>query len=386
MSITEQNQIAEKFLTPPPERQTDLHLICDALPVLIAHVDANERYCFNNRAYESWFGLRHYELHGRTMREVLGEEIYAEMRPRIHAALEGAKQVFESTLRHQEGPDRAVQINYVPRPNPNGGIDGIYILMIDITERLRSEEQMLRLNTELERRVQERTEQLQAANKEMEAFAYSVSHDLRAPLRAVRGFTDVLTEQYGEKLDQRGRDFLRRVSDASFQMDRLVDDLLKLSRVSRSEIRNSPVDLSPIAEEIIDGLRKEEPTRTVEVKITSPLRTSGDERLMRLVLDNLLRNAWKFTSKKPHALIEFGQTADPQPAFFIRDNGAGFDMAYASRLFGVFQRLHSPSDFPGSGVGLAIVQRVVNRHGGRVWAEGSLNAGATFYFSLPNAS
>ncbi|MBC8096628.1 MAG: PAS domain-containing sensor histidine kinase, partial [Akkermansiaceae bacterium] len=233
---------------------------------------------------------------------------------------------------------------------------------------------------------QERTAQLQAANKELEAFCYSVSHDLRAPLRAVRGFTDVLIEQYVGKLDARGQDFLQRVSDASCQMDRLVEDLLKLSRLSRTEIRHSPIDLSPIAEEIVGGLRKEEPSRSVEVRIASPLRASGDERLMRLVLDNLLRNAWKFTSKKPQAVIEFGKTADPQPAFFIRDNGAGFDMAYASRLFGVFQRLHSPADFPGSGVGLAIVQRVINRHGGNVWAESKMDEGATFYFSLPDAS
>jgi PAS domain S-box-containing protein len=382
MSVTKSNPPIRRPESPRNGTPDGLHLICDALPVLIAHVDAEERYCFNNQAYESWFGLRPRQLYGREMREVLGNVTYSQMQPRIQAALSGTKQVFESAIRHKDGGERAVQINYVPRVNADNQVDGIYILMIDITERQKTEEQILKLNTELERRVQERTAQLQAANKELEAFCYSVSHDLRAPLRAVRGFTEVLMEQYAKQLDPRGQDFLRRVSDASGQMDRLVDDLLRLSRVSRSELRNNEINLSPIAQEIVAELKKEG-SREVEVTIRPDLLAQGDERLMRVVLDNLLRNAWKFTGKQANARIEFGRTAEPDSAFFIRDNGVGFDMAYANRLFGVFQRLHSPADFPGSGVGLAIVQRVVNRHGGRVWAEGSLNAGATFYFTLP---
>jgi PAS domain S-box-containing protein len=384
MSTTEQNHAAKRFFPPEADRSIDLQLVCDAVPALIAHVDKDERYCFHNDAYENWYGSGTGELVGRTMRDVLGDESYEEMRPRIAAALAGNKQVFQSTRLHSDGAERIAQVNYIPRFGPDGAVDGLYILLVDITERQRAEEQLLRLTTELEKRVQERTAQLQVANKELEAFCYSVSHDLRAPLRAVRGFTEVLTEQYAAQLDARGQDFLRRVSDASSQMDKLVDDLLKLSRVSRSEIRNLTINLSVMGEEIVTGLRKEEPERAVQVKIASPLCAQGDERLMRLVLDNLLRNAWKFTGKKSEATIEFGKTETPEPAFFIRDNGAGFDMNYANRLFGVFQRLHSPSDFPGSGVGLAIVQRVINRHGGRVWAEGRPDAGATFYFSLPN--
>ncbi len=253
----------------------------------------------------------------------------------------------------------------------------------EATERPPADEEVHRLNVELERRVQERTAQLEATNRELEAFCYSISHDLRAPLRAIRGFTEVLQEQYASQLDARGRDFLRRVCEASAQMDGLVEDLLKLSRASRGELRNEDIDLSSLAAGIVAELQRGEPSRPVHVEIAPGLRAQGDERLIRAVVDNLLRNAWKFTSAVAQARIEFGRTGGAEAAFFVRDNGAGFDPAYAGRLFGVFQRLHSASEFPGSGVGLAIVQRIVSRHGGRVWAEGAVGAGATFYFTLP---
>jgi PAS domain S-box-containing protein len=384
MNVATQNKNSKVHDKSGDEGPEGLHVICDALPVLMAQIDSDERYCFNNRAYESWFGLKRKQLYGRTVREVLGDDTYKGLQSHIQKAFLGEKQTFESTVRHRDGTNRSVQIDYVPRFSNRGIVDGIYILTTDITDRQETEAQILKMNAELERRVLERTAQLEAANKELEAFCYSVSHDLRAPLRAVRGFSEVLIEQYAAQLDARGQDFLRRVNDASSQMDRLVDDLLRLSRISRSEIRTTVVDLKPIAEEIISALKKEDPSRNVEILFAPDLNAYGDERLLRLVLDNLLRNAWKFTGKKAEAKIEFGRTADDATAFFIRDNGAGFDMTYANRLFGVFQRLHSPSDFPGSGVGLAIVQRVINRHGGRVWAEAAVNAGATFYFTLPS--
>jgi PAS domain S-box-containing protein len=362
------------------KRQDHLHHIFEMLPVLVAYIDPNERFVFHNRAYEEWFHLPSGELEGRTLQEVFGDEDYDRARPHVRAALEGERREFESTLRHADGSERNVQVSCLPRID-DSAVDGFYMLITDITERCRAQQEMGRLNSELEQRVLERTSQLQSANKELEAFCYSVSHDLRAPLRAVRGFTEVLMEQYATQLDSRGQDFLRRVSEASSKMDQIVEDLLKLSRVSRSEIRHHPIDLAPIAEEIVSGLRREEPARKVDVQIATNLPAHGDERLLRLVLDNLLRNAWKFTSKKSEARIDVGRMEDG--ALFVRDNGAGFDMTYSSRLFGVFQRLHSAADFPGSGVGLAIVQRVINRHGGRVWAEGNPNAGATFYFSLP---
>lgn len=260
------------------------------------------------------------------------------------------------------------------------------VLAAAVTERKTAEEEVRNFNLELEKRVQERTAQLEGTNKELEAFCYSVSHDLRAPLRTIRGFSEVLMEQYKPQLDARGQDYLRRTSEAGLQMDKLIEDLLKLSRLSRSDIQRSEIDLSNIAQQIASELTRSEPNRTVEFAISPGVAANCDERLLRVVIDNLLRNAWKFTKKQPLARIEFGQINGESKAYFVRDNGVGFDMQYAGKLFGVFQRLHSAAEFGGSGVGLAIVQRVINRHGGKVWAEAKVNSGATFYFTLPTES
>jgi light-regulated signal transduction histidine kinase (bacteriophytochrome) len=211
-----------------------------------------------------------------------------------------------------------------------------------------------------------------------------VSHDLRAPLRSIRGFNEVLVQRYASSLDARGQEFLRRACQASYQMDERIESLLKLSRVGRAELLPRTVELSEIATAVAAELSAADPSRNASFKIDPGLKATGDERLLEVVLENLLRNAWKFTSKKPHARIEVGFAPDPERAFFVRDNGAGFDASYAGRLFGLFQRLHSNSDFPGTGVGLATVQRIIHRHGGRVWATGAVDQGATFFFSLPN--
>ena len=260
------------------------------------------------------------------------------------------------------------------------------VLAAAVAERKAAEDQFRKLNLELEQRVQQRTAQLEGTNKELEAFSYSVSHDLRAPLRTIRGFSEVLLEQYRPQLDARGQDYLRRTCEAGVQMDKLIEDLLKLSRVGRSEMQNAEINLSTIAQQIAADLAKTEPGRTVEFAIAPGVTAVGDERLLRLVIDNLLRNAWKFTRKQTEARIEFSRENGDNSAYFVRDNGVGFDMAYAAKLFGVFQRLHSSAEFTGSGVGLAIVQRIVNRHGGKVWADAKVNAGATFYFTLPSTS
>ena len=254
--------------------------------------------------------------------------------------------------------------------------------------------QRLRKN-ELERKRAE--EALEASNKELEAFSYSVSHDLRAPLRSIDGFGQILLEDYADILDAQGKDHLVRVRSATQHMGELIDDLLKLSRVTRSEMKQVLVDLSALARAIAVELRKSQPERRVQFVIAPGAVANGDARLLRVLLENLLANAWKFTSKHPTARIEFGVTQlgevgsqqsavgsrQSQIVYFVRDDGAGFDMSYAGKLFGAFQRLHTASEFPGTGIGLATVQRIVYRHGGRVWAEGAVDQGATFYFTLP---
>ncbi len=233
------------------------------------------------------------------------------------------------------------------------------------------------------RQIEQTNIELTAVNKEMESFSYSVSHDLRAPLRSMDGFSLVLLEDYSDKLDEQGKDYLQRVRSATQRMGMLIDDMLSLSRVTRSEMKRELVDLSSLVQSIAAELQKSQSTCQVEFIIAPGLTANGDARLLRILLENLLGNAWKFTGTHPKARIEFGTTqVDGEQVFFIRDDGVGFDMKYADKLFGVFQRLHGASEFPGTGVGLATVQRIVHRHGGRVWAEGEVEKGATFYFTL----
>jgi signal transduction histidine kinase len=236
---------------------------------------------------------------------------------------------------------------------------------------------------ELNERLSRDNAELQALNKELEAFSYSVSHDLRAPLRAIDGFSQALLEDQAERLDEGGRDSLMRVRRAAQRMGLLIDDLLKLARIARAEVSVDDIDLSALAREIVEDLQAHAPQRRAEFVITSGLSARGDPQLLRVALENLLSNAWKFTAGREPARIEFGATvADGGPAYFVRDNGIGFDMAYAEKLFGAFQRLHDAKQFPGTGVGLATVQRIIHKHGGRVWAQAESNKGATFYFTL----
>jgi signal transduction histidine kinase len=243
--------------------------------------------------------------------------------------------------------------------------------------------ELQRLNATLERRVAVRTSELELANRELEGFSYSVSHDLRSPLRAIEGFSQMLLEDHAHNLDQEGKSYLNNVRGATLEMSQLIDDMLQLASITKGKLKRSEVSLSNIAKEILAELQRREPNRKVEWIVEEGVTASADERLVRIAMQNLIHNAWKFTSKTSMAKIEFGQVRDVEPAeYFIRDNGAGFDMEFADKLFGAFERLHSQDEFEGTGVGLATVQRVVDKHGGLIRGESGPGRGAAFYFTL----
>ncbi len=301
----------------------------------------------------------------------------------------------------QDNPDvRLDMVAYygLPIKNPDGSFFGTICALDDKTmansekyrdllEQFRSsiekDLKILQLNEELEERVKKRTAQLEASNKELETLAYSISHDLRSPLRAMSGFSEFLLKEYEDKLDKQGRHYLERVVNAAGQMGRLIDDLLHVAKITRTEFEYKQLDLSLTAQKIINRLKNLDPYRQVEFYAAKELAVQGDEELLEIVLENLLGNAWKFTAGSEKAVIELGQVIeDNEQIFYVRDNGAGFETKYADKLFGVFQRLHGTSEYPGTGIGLAISKRIIDRHGGRIWAESEVSKGATFFFTL----
>lgn len=357
------------------DNEARLRAIADNVPAVIAYFDGRRQRQYSNRPFDRWFGADGHE--GTT-------GLAATLDPLLGRALQGTDLLEECLLDTLDGK-RIVRITLIAHRGDDGLVQGVHLMGYDLTDIRRAEAEVMQLNAELEQRVEQRTRALAAANRELESFSYSVSHDLRAPLRTVDGFSQILLDEYAEKLDEVGRGYLERVRSGSRRMAELIDDLLELARVTRRDLQVQDCDLSALANDILGDLSQGDPARKVRIEVAAGMRVAADGGLLRIALENLLRNAWKFTGRRTDAVIEVGCTGEgSEKTYFVRDNGVGFDMAYANKLFGAFQRLHSESEFEGTGIGLALVQRVVRRHGGSVWAEASPGAGACFYFTLPD--
>lgn len=381
--ITERRleQAQLRLLETAVARLNDMVVLMEAEP----SEASGRRMVFVNDAFERLTGYSRQEVIGCTPELLWGPNTDRIELQRILAAMREYQAVrAEMLIRTKSGQDVWVETDITPLVDASGRCTHWVAVERDITECRQQRQLVLRLNDELEERVRLRTQQLARANKELESFAYSVSHDLRSPLNTIHGFSQLLAKIEAENISDKGKHYLQRIGAGVMQMSELIEGLLTLAQLSREELRTEAVDLSALARGIVQHHREREPQRLADVHVQEALRAYGDSRLLLSVLQNLLGNAWKFTSKTPLARIEVGSVASPdgELIFFVRDNGAGFETAFAHKLFGTFERLHSPGDFAGTGIGLATVKRAVERHGGRVWAQGTVNEGATFYFTL----
>jgi PAS domain S-box-containing protein len=323
------------------------------------------------------------EILGRPIRCLFAEEKQAHLAKMFELALAQGQHECETDMVRKDGSEFTSHNLISPVFNEAGGLTGYSQILRDITERKQAEEVIRKLAEELEQRVAERTAQLELINKELESFTHSVSHDLRAPIRNLTKLSEIILSRYSEKLDPEGNEYLTFILQSSQQALNLINALLDLSKVTSVALNLQIVDLTQIAQTISSELKVQDPNRNAEFRIEDNLSTEGDPALLKIAMQNLLENAWKFTSKNPAAVIEFSSMPDKKPTvFYVRDNGVGFDPEYADKLFMAFQRLHPITEFPGTGIGLATVQRIVHRHRGRIWAEGAMGKGATFYFTL----
>ena len=367
------------------EREEQLRLYTEHSPAAVAMFDRDMKYLVASRRWMEDFRIGGQSVIGRSHYEVFPEipQRWIEIHRRCLAG--AVEKSDEDPFPRADGTTDWIRWEVRPWRQVDGSVGGIIIFSEDITERKAAKEKIRQLNVELEQRVVERTAQLESANKELEAFSYSVSHDLRAPLRHVGGFVELLQKDAGAALSETSRRYLATIAQAARRMGELIDDLLAFSRVGRTTMRKTDVNLDELLRETLGDFQAETSTRKIAWTIHPLPAVQADRALLRLALVNLISNAVKFTGKCAEAKIEIGcaPAAGDETVFFIRDNGAGFDPRYADKLFGVFQRLHSQNEFAGTGIGLANVQRIIHRHGGRIWAEGAVDAGATFYFSLP---
>ncbi len=354
--------------------------------IMVRNLDRTLRYW--NKGAEHLYGWTAEEVLGKTMDELMYRSPQVLISAMNQTLANDGDWTGELEQLARDGSTVYIEARWTVVRDEHGQVNGVLGINTDIRERKRAHEEILRLNTSLEERVQQRTAQLEFANKQLESFSYSVSHDLRTPLSAIDGFSDLLDKALAKTVSgpqaDRSRHYLSRIRAGVSQMGELIDAMLSLAQVSRASLRWETVDLSALALDVLARQRDREPGRVAQLQVEPGLAAQGDPRLLQQVLENLLGNAWKFSAGTARTEITFGQQAGPggETVYFIRDNGAGFDMAYSEKLFGAFQRLHSPSEFSGTGIGLTTVQRIIARHGGRVWGEAALGRGATFYFTL----
>ena len=371
------------------DRERELRLITNSLPGPVSHVDRNLRYLFVNDQYERVFQKKRSVIVGRSMPEVIGAELFKFVEPHIRRVLVGGRPVFESQTRSFSGEVVYWQVSLVPDLDSDHTVIGFFVIAFEITERKRAEEAIKQLNVDLEKRVNERTLQLARKNKELETFTYAVAHDLKAPLRGMDGYSRLLLEDYAEKLDGEGRTFLANIRHSTWQMNQLIYDLLDYSKLERHTIEQIVVAPAQVVGGLLSVWANDVESRGIalQVKVSSEIRVMADVHGLTMALRNLIDNAIKFTRQTAHPLIEIGGRAtDGVALLWVRDNGPGFDPKFGERIFEIFQRLHRAEEYPGTGVGLAIVRKAMERMGGRAWAESQVGAGATFFLELPVAT